>query len=131
MRAKKRHSMLAVILMLGIGIPGSIGIFAVQAKAGEIQTGLTNALQAIFTATPTWTSTAQAGPSSAGRPAGPSDALITPTGSSSSRVYAYIQAPAGTLEQPYVILKAFTSLPTTESITRIDGVVNSRQFVCP
>ncbi len=58
MRAKKRHSMLAVILMLGIGIPGSIGIFAVQAKASEIQAGLSNALQAVFTSTPTGTSTA-------------------------------------------------------------------------
>jgi hypothetical protein len=55
MRARKRHSMLAVILMLGIGIPGSIGIFAVQAKAGEIQTGLSNILQAVFTSTATAT----------------------------------------------------------------------------
>jgi hypothetical protein len=131
MRAKKRHSMLAVILMLGIGIPGSIGIFAVQAKAGEIQTGLTNALQAIFTSTPTWTTTAQPELSMTGTPGGPSGPLITPVSSSSSRVYAYIQAPTGALEKPYVILKAFTSLPTTETISMIGGLVNSKQFVCP
>jgi hypothetical protein len=131
MRARKRHSMLAILLMLGIGIPGSIGIFAVQAKAGEIQTGLANSLQAIFTSTPTWTATSQTELLSTGTPASSPDLLITPAGSSSSRVYAYIQAPTGVQEKPYVILKAFTSLPSTETISMISGLVNSKQFVCP
>jgi hypothetical protein len=131
MRAKKRHSMLAVILMLGIGIPGSIGIFAVQAKAGEIQTGLSNALQAVFTSTPTGTATNLPNLPLTGTPGGSSDVLITPTSNPSSRVYAYIQAPSGAQAQPYVILKAFTTTPTTESISMISGLVNSKQFVCP
>jgi hypothetical protein len=128
MRAKKRHSMLAVILMLGIGIPGSIGIFAVQAKAGEIQAGLSNALQAVFTSTPTWTVTTS--PGQTGTPDGSSALLLTPTSNPASRVYAYLQAPSGTVDAPYVILKAFTTLPTTESISMIGGLVNSQQFVC-
>ena len=130
MRAKKRHSMLAVILMLGIGIPGSIGIFAVQAKAGEIQTGLSNALQAVFTSTPTGTATTPPDLSLTGTPGGSSDLLITPTSNPASRVYAYIQAPSGPQEKPFVILKAFTSKPTAESISMISGLVNSKQFVC-
>ena len=130
MRAKKRHSMLAVILMLGIGIPGSIGIFAVHAKAGEIQTGLSAALQAVFTSTPTWTATTQPDQSLTGTPDGSSALLVTPTSNPASRVYAYIQAPSGPQETPYVLLKAFTTLPTTESISMIGGLVNSREFVC-
>jgi hypothetical protein len=131
MRAKKRHSMLAVILMLGIGIPGSIGIFAVQAKAGEIQSGLSNALQAIFTSTPAWTVTTLPDQSLTGTPGGSTGLLITPTSNPAARVYAYLQAPAGVQETPYVILKAFTSLPTKESISMIGGLVNAKQFVCP
>jgi hypothetical protein len=131
MRAKKRHSMLAVILMLGIGIPGSIGIFAVQAKAGEIQTGLSNALQAVFTSTPTGTATTPPSQFLTGTPGGSSDLSITPTSNPSSRVHAYIQAPSGPQDKPFVILKAFTSKPTTESISMISGLVNSKQFVCP
>lgn len=127
MRAKKRHSMLAVILMLGIGIPGSIGIFAVQAKAGEIQTSLSNALQVLDTFTPTSTSTAQPGTST---PV-PSAILITPPVSPISRVFAYVQAPSGVQSRPYVILKAFTATPVSESISGINGLVNSQEFVCP
>jgi hypothetical protein len=130
MQAKKRHSMLAVILMLGIGIPGSIGIFAVQAKAGEIQTGLSAALQAVFTSTPTWTLTTQPDQSLTGTPGASSSVLTTPTSNPASRVYAYVQPPTGVQEKPYVILKAFTATPTSESISMIGGVVNSKQFVC-
>src|SRR5512140_3060184 len=130
MRAKKRHSMLAVILMLGIGIPGSIGIFAVQAKASEIQAGLSNALQAVFTSTPTWTPTAPPDQALTETPPGSSNVLLTPTSNPASRVYAYIQAPSGFLDQPYVILRAFTTLPTSESISMIGGLVNSKQFAC-
>jgi hypothetical protein len=129
MRARKRHSMLAVILMLGIGIPGSIGIFAVQAKAGEIQSGLSNVLQAVFTATPTATTPAEL--SLTGTPNGASDLLVTLSSTTSSQVYAYVQAPSGALEKPYVILKAFTATPTANSISMISGLVNSKQFVCP
>ena len=124
MRAKRRRSFLAVILMLGIGIPGSIGIFAVQAKAVEFQTGLSNALQALITPTPTSTATSQSG----------NFITLTPTipvGASSSRVFAYVQAPGGAVARPYVILKAFTAAPKSESITEMRGLVNSQQFVCP
>jgi len=129
MRAKKRRSMLAIILMLGIGIPGSIGIFAVQAKAGEIQAGLGNAIQALFTPTSTLTSAPESlGTSTPGIPPG---TTLTPSGNNpSSGVYAYIQAPSSPLSKPYVILKAFTANPTVEKITTISGLINSKEFVC-
>ncbi len=66
-----------------------------------------------------------------GTPGGSSNVLITPTGNPSSQVYAYVQAPSGALEKPYVILKAFTATPTANSISMISGLVNSKQFVCP
>ena len=123
MRVKKRRSFLAIILMLGIGIPGSIGIFAVQAKAVEFQTDLSKALQALITATSTSTSTSQP----------PTFVTLTPTipSVSSSRVFAYVQPPNGPQARPYVILKAFTAAPRSESITEIRGLIDSREFVCP
>jgi hypothetical protein len=123
MRAKRRRSFLAVLLILGIGIPGSIGIFAVQAKAVEFQTGLTTALQALVSSTPTFTATSQ--PQSSITPS-----PTFPSGNSTARVYAYVQPPSGPQARPYVILKAFTASPVAESVTSIGGLVNSQQFVC-
>lgn len=125
MRAKKRQSFLAVILMLGIGIPGSIGIFAVQAKAVEIQTGIRSALQVVDTSTPTMTSTSQPAPLVTVTSSG----LSTP-GTSTSRLYTYIQAPGGALERPYVILRAFLAVPRPANIS-IRGFINTQEFICP
>lgn len=127
MRAKKRHSFLAIFLILVIGIPGSIGIFVAQAKAVADQSDLQNQLQA---ATPTLTSTstpAAAFPSSTPTLV-PLSGLVTPVGP--SILYAYIQAPSGPLSAPYVILKAFSAHPREENLS-IRGFINSQEFVCP
>ena len=129
MRAKKRQSLLAVILMLGIGIPGSIGIFAVQAQAGATQPLAQNILQAADTSTPTSTATLQPA-ASATATIGPLGGSPAPTGPGSARLYAYLQAPSGALERPYVILKAFSSPPRTVPLS-IRGFVDSQEFICP
>ena len=129
MRAKKRQSLLAVILMLGIGIPGSIGIFAVQAQAVASQPVIQNILQAADTSTPTSTATLQPAASSTAT-IGPLGGSPAPTGPGSARLYAYLQAPSGALERPYVILKAFSSPPRTVPLS-IRGFVDSQEFICP
>ena len=125
MRARKRHSFLAVILVLGIGIPGSIGIFAVQAQAVADQFEIRNALQAVDTSTPTLTATSQPTGTT-----GPVSGLSTPPSLNLSRLFAYIQVPSGNLERPYVILRAFSSTPSSESIS-IRGLIDSQEFICP
>jgi len=127
MRAKRRQSFLAIILILGIGIPGSIGIFVAQAKAFTDQSGFRNLLQVAGTSTSTSTQQPVASLSltSTGLPL---SGLSTPSGP--SKLYAYIQAPSGTLSSPYVILKAFSTLPRSESIS-MRGFFNSQEFVCP
>jgi hypothetical protein len=122
MRAKKRHSFLAIVLILVVGIPGSIGIFVAQAKAVVDQSGIRNQQQAT-------TSTQQP-------PAVPSSTSTNlplsaiPSLSAPGVLYAYIQAPSGTLSAPYVILKAFSSRPRGEAIS-IRGFVNAQEFICP
>jgi hypothetical protein len=128
MRAKKRHSFLAIVLILVVGIPGSIGIFVAQAKAVVDQSGIRNQQQAA-TVTVTTTSTQQP-------PAVPSSTSTNlplsaiPSLSAPGVLYAYIQAPSGTLSAPYVILKAFSSRPRGEAIS-IRGFVNAQEFICP
>jgi hypothetical protein len=128
MRAKKRHSFLAIVLILVVGIPGSIGIFVAQAKAVVDQSGIRNQQQA---ATATFTAAATQQP-----PALPSSTSTNlplsaiPSLSAPGVLYAYIQAPSGTLSSPYVILKAFSSRPRGEAIS-IRGFVNSQEFICP
>jgi len=130
MRARKRHSILAIILMLGIGIPGSIGIFVVQAKAIAAQSGFRNAAQADETSTPTPTSTQEfLAPLASTSTIPPLSALSTPSVILTSSLYAYIQAPFGTLQRPYVILKAFSTTPGSDALS-IRGIINSQEFVC-
>ena len=126
MRAKKRQSFLAILLILGIGIPGFIGIFAVQVKAVADQSGLA---QQAATATPSPTFTQQP-PSalSSTSTSLPLSGISTPSGPAT--LYAYIQAPSGPLSAPYVILKAFSSRPHGESIT-MRGFINNSEFICP
>lgn len=126
MRARKRRSFLAILLILGLGIPGSIGIFVVQAKAFVDQSALQNAIQSAGSFTPTSTSTLTSTPTFT---AVAGSGFPTPAGTLSSNLYAYIQAPSGVLTRPYVILKAFSTSPRTENIT-IRGYIDSQEFVC-
>jgi len=122
MRARKRHSILAILLVLGIGIPGSLGILAVQAEASANRSGYELALQDAGTATPTPTLTQTV--------TAPSATLTSVPGISlTSQLYAYIQAPGGSLSQPYVILRAFSTVPGSDQLS-LRGFIDSREFVC-
>lgn len=125
MRARKRNSFWAIILILGIGIPGSIGIFVAQVQAIAAQSGYRDLAQA-GTFTATFTQPPQA-PASMTSTSIPISGIATPTGPIT--LYAYIQAPSGPLSAPYVILKAFSSQPRSETIT-IRGFINSQEFIC-
>ncbi len=129
MRARKQRSFLAILLILGFGIPGSIGILVVQAKAFADQAGLQTIMQGAGTFTPTnalQTVVLPASTSTSSLFSG----VSTPSGAVSSNLYGYIQAPDGVLSRPYVILRAFSTAPRSETLT-IRGLVNSREFVCP
>ena len=121
---------MAILLLLGIGIPGSIGIFVVQAKAIANQAEFRNMVQVGGTSTPTPTFTQQPpSPLSSTSTGLPVTGLSTPSGVFTSSLYAYIQAPSGPLTRPYVILKAFSTTPRSDSIS-IRGFINSQEFVC-
>lgn len=125
MRAKKHRSFFAVLLILGIGIPGSIGIFVTQIRAIAEQPGASNVLQVAGTFTPTPTSTQLP------------DATLSltstniPLSNKPSHIYAYVEAPSEALTAPYVILKAFSSRPTLKEGISMRGFFNSQEFVCP
>ena len=129
MRKKNRHSSFLLLLILGIGIPGFIGILGVQAKTIAHQREMIGSiLQVAGTATPTLlqaTSTLLASTSTEL----PLSDLLSQPGVLSSSLQAFIQAPNGVVAEPYVILTAFSSIPRTESVI-IRGFVNSQEFIC-
>jgi len=125
MHKKRRQSLFALGLLLGIGIPGLIGILVVQAST---ITGLPFTLQSGITlpATSTLTSVPLPSSTSTGFPLIGSPTL---SGGASGRLYAFIQAPDGLVQQPYVLLTAFGSVARANSVV-INGYVNSEEFVC-
>ena len=132
MQTRKRHSFRRLMFALGIAFPGLIGILVAQAEsaAGERQL-LQPALQAQTTSAATSTSTP---PLSATPPfetptETPSLSLPTSVSVLPSGLYAFIEAPIGPVPQPYVILTAFSALPTQVSII-IRGFINSNEFIC-
>ena len=106
-------------------------MLAVQAKAETVGAGLDQpALQAQTTSTVTFT----LAPLTATLPLQTSTgtpAVILPTSISvlPSGLYAFIEVPIGPVPQPYVILSAFSSLPTQVSLV-IRGFVESEEFIC-
>lgn len=126
MRARKHRSFLAILLILGFGIPGSIGILVVQAKAFVGQAEYQSLIQGAGTFTATSSLQTATPPL---LPATNPPLLATLPGTSSSTLYAYIQAPSGVLARPYVILRAFSTSPRGETIT-IRGFYNSQEFIC-
>jgi hypothetical protein len=131
MRTSKRHSFHRIVLALGIAFPSLIGILVVQAKAVAGETGMMfPALQAQPTSTVTQTTTLSqtATPpfqtATASPPILPTSINVLPSG-----LYAFIESPMDPVPQPYVILSAFSALPTQVSIV-IRGFVNSDEFVC-
>ena len=131
METRKRHSFHRLMFALGIALPGLLGMLAVQAKAETVGAGLDQpALQAQTTSTVTFT----LAPLTATLPLQTSTgtpAVILPTSISvlPSGLYAFIEVPIGPVPQPYVILSAFSSLPTQVSLV-IRGFVESEEFIC-
>lgn len=128
MRRRQRHSFLRTLTLMGLVLPGLIGIFVVQAKAIADQTLKTQLLlQAAATSTPTLTSTSTPPlfPTSTGL------SLTNPASllASSLDLYAFIQAPTGPVSRPYVTLIAFGSVARSGSVV-IRGFINSDEFIC-
>lgn len=129
MRQKKRQSRFLILLMLGMALPGFIGILVVQAKAVAHQPEMINSiLQLTSTPTPTLIQATSTLLASTLTPL-PLNELLPASGVSSAGLSAFIQAPNGLVSRPYVILTAFSSAPRTGPLT-IRGFVNTQQFVC-
>ncbi|HET9907156.1 MAG TPA: hypothetical protein VFQ23_10960 [Anaerolineales bacterium] len=131
MRKKNGQSAYLILFILGIGLPGFVGILGVQAQAEAVELhSASSNLQTTNTATPTPTQV----PSTFTSPAliatdFPSSNLATPAGIFSPGLYAFIQAPNGSVANPYVILSAFSSLSGSKDVT-IRGFINSAEFIC-
>ena len=131
MPASQRQSFHRIIFALGIALPGLIGILAAQAKPGVtepggVQSSLQTAVPASDTPGPI--------PATATPPFQPSTntpqvSLPTSLSVLPSGLYAFIEAPKGPVPRPYVILRAFSALPTRVSFT-IRGFVNTVEFIC-
>ena len=132
MQTRKRYSFRRLMFALGIAFPGLIGILVARAESVAGQTErLPPALQVETTATvtstpsPTLAATLPFQTSTGFVPNSlPTVANVLPSG-----LYAFIEAPIGPVPQPYVILSAFSALPTQVSIV-IQGFVNTEEFIC-
>ena len=131
MRKKNGQAAYLILFILGISLPSYVGILGV--KAQEEAAHLNSAgssLQATDTVTPTFSPATSTLTLLASTLTGlPSSNLVTPAGIFSPGLYAFIQAPNGTVASPYVILTAFSSLPRGEDVT-IRGFINSQEFIC-
>jgi hypothetical protein len=128
MRTKKRNSFRRIMFALGIAFPGLLGILLVRAEA--VDRGLMQpALQAQTTVTRTSTSIPT--PTLPFQTSTELPPLSLPTSLSvlPSGLYAFIEAPIGPVPQPYVILSAFSAVPTQVSIS-IRGFINTDEFIC-
>ena len=129
MNAAQGRYLFLLVLLIGFGLPGMIGNLEVRARSSELQLGLIESgLQVSSTVTPSPIQSISSLPSltSTGSPTTNPSSFLTP---SSLGLYAFIQAPTGLVDQPYVILNAFASIPRSGSI-EIRGFVNSQEFVC-
>jgi len=129
MRKKKRQSTFLILLILGMALPGFIGILVVQAQAVANQPEMINSiLQMTTTPTPTLIQATSTLLASTLTPL-PLSELLPASGISTAGLSAFIQAPNGLVSKPYVILTAFSSVPRTSPVT-IRGFVNTQEFVC-
>src|ERR1041385_5652910 len=124
MRTRQRNSFFATLLILGLVLPGLIGIFAVQAKAVENQLRDAQlALQsgATATSTSTLTSAPQFSSTLTGTPFIQPPSLLSGT---SVELHTFVEAPTKPVQKPYVSLIAFSSVIRKGSV-QIRGFVNS------
>ena len=129
MHKRRRQSLFALALLLGIGIPGLIGILVVQAStisASDLESSF--AFQGGSTPSSTATLTSIPLPSSTSTGL-PLTAVPAASINSLEHLYAFIQAPIGHVKQPYVLLTAFSSTVRANSVV-INGYMNTDEFVC-
>ena len=124
MRKGTRQSLFAVLLVLGIGLPGLMGIFAVRAQVeGGQANSLVQFIQSGFTSTPSPLPTVTPFPSRT------PEVQASTSHLSSKSVYAFIQSPVGYVESPFVILTAFGSFARGEDVV-LRGYIDSKEFIC-
>src|SRR5688572_14201017 len=107
MRANKRQSRFATLLLIAIGLPGFIGIWVVRAQANANQPEtVISRLQATSTSTrtPTFTQTLPTPLSLLTSTSLPDLNVTAPPIAASFTLHAFIRAPSGTVPRPYVIL---------------------------
>ncbi|HKI45217.1 MAG TPA: hypothetical protein VKA08_07810 [Balneolales bacterium] len=127
MQKRTRQSLFLLFLILGIGLPGLIGIFVVQAQVSDGQIELIESIfQGASTPSPTLTGTPLPSQTPAGSPLSSS---VSPFGISPLDIFAFIQAPNGYVPRPYVILTAFASIAQSESVV-IRGYIDSKEIIC-
>jgi len=130
MPTSKRRSSHRILFALGIALPGLMGILAVQAQAVMNKTGMAEAAsQAQSTSTVTPVLPITATPPFQTSTELPPESLPTSLNVLPSGLYAFIEAPISPVPQPYVILNAFSALPSQVSVT-IQGFVNTQEFIC-
>src|SRR5678816_1977513 len=130
MRRRQRNSFVRTLTLIGLVLPGLIGIFVVQAKAVQNQILKT---QLVLQGGPTSTSTLSSTSTPPPLQTSTNPALNNPAAlfaASQLDLFAFIQAPIGTVPRPYVTLFAFGSVPQSASIV-IRGFINSDEFICP
>ena len=125
MRRQQRSSLFRTLTLMGLVLPGLIGIFVVQAKAVADQTIKSQlVLQSDVTSTPSLTATSTSSPNLTS-----TISSFTLPGVSTLDLFAFIQAPVGPVSKPYVTLIAFSSIPRTGSVV-IRGFINTDEFIC-
>jgi len=128
MPTNQANSKVAALLIFAVGLPGFIGILAVQAKVNVYQPETVSSGLQAATSTLTFTQTNPAPPSPTSTDL-PAISLTAPPIASSLSLYAFIQAPRGLVARPYVILTAFASIPRTGSVF-IRGFIDGMEFIC-
>jgi hypothetical protein len=126
MRTSKRHSFRRLMFALGIAFPGLIGILVAQAEAVP---GAREMIQPAVQAQTTSTVSSTSAPPLQTSTETPTFSLPTSVNVFPSGLYTFIEAPIGPVPQPFVILTAFSALPTQVSIV-IRGFINSDEFIC-
>lgn len=126
MQKRNSNSRFLSLLILGVVFRGVLGFFSVQAADDPLST--IRAVQqssATSTVSPTLTTTSLPTATVTGSPAPAQLSSL----SSTTAVYAFVQAPVGHVPSPYVILTSFASISRTGAVS-IRGYVNSQEFLC-
>jgi hypothetical protein len=130
MQKRTRQSLFLALLIVGVGLPGLVGIFVVQAQVtdGQAESLINSVFQGGATLTPSPAHTGTPLPSQT-LPGSPTSNPASFLDLSPGNIFAFIQAPNGYVERPYVILSAFASVARSQSVV-IRGFINSQEIIC-